>query len=336
MKETLERICDGQDLSFQQAFDIFSRLLDGELSEVEITALVIALKAKGEAPVEIAGAAQALRDGAAPFPRPDYAFVDTCGTGGDGAGTVNISTAVAVTCAGLGIPVAKHGNRSVSSKCGSADVLEQLGVRLDAPTDVARRCLDEAGICFLYAPQYHAGVRFAMPVRRSLRTRTIFNLLGPLVNPSRPAVQLMGVYDPKLCVPIAETLHLLGCERALVVHGSGLDELAIHGTTTAALLQDERVSELEICPEEAGLERHTLDELAGGEPEENAAHLRRLLAGDGPRAHNAAVAFNAGALAWLSGRAETLADGVEQALRALRSGELVDHFERFAEVSRGA
>jgi anthranilate phosphoribosyltransferase len=336
MKETLEQICNGNDLTQQQAFDTFTRLLAGELSEVEITSLVIALKAKGEAPHEIAGAAQALRQGAAEFPRPDYAFVDTCGTGGDGAGTVNISTAVALVCAGLGMRVAKHGNRSVSSKCGSADVLEQLGVRLDVEPEAARRCLDETGICFLYAPKYHAGVRFAMPVRRALRTRTIFNLLGPLVNPSRPAVQLMGVYDPKLCVPIAETLRLLGCERAMVVHGSGLDEVAVHGTTKAALLRDGHVRELEICPEEAGLERHTLDELAGGEPEENAAHLRRLLIGDGPRAHNAAVAMNAGALAWISGRAETLADGAEQALAVLRSGELIDRFERFAEVSHGA
>lgn len=336
MKETLEKLCDGQDLSFDEIFGVFSRLLDGELGEVEITSLVVALKAKGEAPEEIAGAAQALRDGAAAFPRPDYAFADTCGTGGDGAGTVNISTAVAVACAGMGIPVAKHGNRSVSSRCGSADVLEELGVRLDAPPDTARRCLDETGLCFLFAPNYHAGVRFAMPVRRQLRTRTIFNLLGPLVNPSRPSTQLLGVYDPELCVPMAETLQLLGCERALVVHGSGLDELAIHGPTTAALLRDGRVVELELCPEEAGLTRHSLDELAGGLPEENAAHLRALLSGDGPAAHNHAVALNAGAVAWLAGRAETLAEGAEQALDALRSGELIDRFEAFAEVSRGA
>ncbi len=336
MKQVLERLCDGDDLSYEQAFETFARLLAGELTEVEITALVVALKAKGEAPVEIAGAAQALLDGAAAFPRPDYAFVDTCGTGGDGAGTVNISTAVAIVCAGMGLPVVKHGNRSVSSKCGSADVLEALGVRLDAPSETARRCLDEAGMCFLYAPKYHAGVRFAMPVRRSLRTRTIFNLLGPLVNPSRPPFQLMGVYDPSLCVPVAETLRLLGCERALVVHGSGLDELAIHGPTTAALLRDGDVRELEIRPEDAGLERHALAELSGGAPSENAAHLRALLAGDAPEAHNAAVALNAGAIAWVAGHAPTLSDGVDEALRVLATGELNDRLDHLAEVSHGA
>ena len=333
MKQLLEQICDGQDLDFDQSFEVFSRLIEGELGEVDIASLVVALKAKGEAPEEIAGAAQALRDGAGEFPRPDYTFVDTCGTGGDGAGTINVSTAVALVCAAMGIPVAKHGNRSVSSKCGSADVLEKLGVRLDAPPDVARQCLDEANICFLFAPRYHAGVRFAMPVRRQLATRTIFNLLGPLVNPARPACQLMGVYDPSLCAPLAETLRLLGLDRALVVHGSGLDELAIHGPTTAALLRDGQVTELEICPEEAGLERHSLDELAGGEPDENARAFERILAGEAPEAHNAAVALNAGAVAWISGQTDTLAGGVERALQVIKSGAATERMQTFAEVS---
>ncbi|MFU8802258.1 MAG: anthranilate phosphoribosyltransferase [Bradymonadaceae bacterium] len=336
MKETLEEICRGNDLSMEASSRVFTRLIAGELSEVEITALVMALKTKGEAPAEIAGAAQALREAAVAFPRPDYAFVDTCGTGGDGAGTVNVSTAVAVVAAGMGVPVAKHGNRSVSSKCGSADVLERLGVRLDAPPEVARRCLDETGICFLFAPQYHAGVRFAMPVRRALAIRTIFNLLGPLVNPARPAYQVMGVYDPKLCVPMAETLALLGTERALIVNGCGLDELAIHGPTTAAMLQDGEVIELEISPEEAGLRRYSLSDLAGGEPEENARWFQKLLAGEGTEAHNAAVALNAGAVAWLAGKSETLADGARDALETLQSGELIRRFEEFARISHGS
>jgi anthranilate phosphoribosyltransferase len=333
MKSLLEQICEGEDLDFDQSFDIFSRLIEGELDEIAITSLVVALKAKGEAPVEIAGAAQALRHGATGFPSPEYTFVDTCGTGGDGASTVNVSTAVALICAAMDIPVAKHGNRSVSSKCGSADVLEKLGVRLDAPAEVARRCLDKAGICFLFAPSYHAGVRFAMPVRRQLGTRTIFNLLGPLVNPARPPCQLMGVYDPTLCAPLAETLRLLGLDRALVVHGSGLDELAIHGPTTVAQLRDGQVTEFEICPEEAGLSRHPLEALAGGEPDENARAFEKILAGEAPEAHNAAVALNAGAVAWISGRADTLADGVERALGVIHSGEAAARMALFAEVS---
>ncbi|MGM0555951.1 MAG: anthranilate phosphoribosyltransferase [Myxococcota bacterium] len=336
MKDILESLCRHEDLPEDTAHRVFSRVIDGQLSEIEIASLVTALKAKGETPDEVAGAARALREAAADFPAPPYACADTCGTGGDGMQTVNISTAVALVAAEMGIPIVKHGNRSVSSKCGSADVLEKVGVNLEASAEVARRCLDEANICFLFAPHYHAGVRHAMPVRRALATRTIFNLLGPLVNPAAPKFQVMGVYDPKLCKPAAETLGLLGCESALVVHGSGLDEIALHGSTHAARLVDGRVHELEITPDQAGLSEYPLDALRGGEPEENARWFRRVLAGDGNDAHNAAISINAGALAMVTGRADTLADGVEMALEALKSGRADSRLSRFAEVSHGA
>ncbi len=325
-----------RNLTRAESTAVFGALMTGAYSDIEISALVAALKARGETPEEIAGAAAALPSAALAFPAPSYRFADTCGTGGDGTGTVNVSTAVAIVAAELGIPVAKHGNRSVSSRCGSADVLEAVGVRLDPPPEVARRCLDEVGVCFLFAPQYHAGVRHAMPVRRTLATRTIFNLLGPLSNPSHPAIQLMGVYDPALCVPLAVTLGLLGCEAALVVHGEGLDEIALHGSTTAALWKDGRLTELEFTPEEAGLPRASIGDLQGGDPAENAVWLTGLLAGRAAPAHRAAVAINAGALAWIGGRAETLADGVTLALAAIDGGGAANRLARWVELSHGA
>jgi anthranilate phosphoribosyltransferase len=314
----------------------FAHLMGGGFSDIEIAALVAALKARGESPEEIAGAAEALRGAARPFPRPGYAFADSCGTGGDGTGTINISTAVALVAADLGIPVAKHGNRSVSSQSGSADVLEQLGVRLDPDPELARRCLDEVGICFLFAPLYHSGVRHAMPVRKTLATRTIFNLLGPLSNPSRPRFQLLGVYDPSLCVPLAVTLGLLGVDAALVVHGGGLDEVALHAPTTAALWRDGRVTELEITPEEAGLDRAPVEALRGGDPSANAALLSALLSGRGEAAHRDAVALNAGALAWVAGLAKTLGDGVALALEAIDAGRPARRLADWARLSHGA
>jgi anthranilate phosphoribosyltransferase len=330
--DTLSR----RNLTREEAAATFRTLMDGGYSDIEISALVAALKARGETPEEIAGAAQALRSAARAFPRPSYRFADTCGTGGDGTGSVNVSTAVALLVAELGIPVAKHGNRSVSSRCGSADVLEAVGVKLDPAPEVSRRCLDEVGLCFLFAPVYHAGVRHAMPVRKALATRTIFNLLGPLSNPSHPTLQLMGVYDPALCHPLAVTLGLLGCEAALVVHGAGLDEIALHGPTTAALWKDGRVTELEFTPEEAGLARYDVACLRGGDPAENGRWLRELAAGRARPAHRAAVAINAGALAWIGGLAETLADGVALALEALDGGRAAERLERWVGLSHGA
>jgi anthranilate phosphoribosyltransferase len=323
-------------LTHDEARAAFTHLMGGAWSEVEIAAFVSALKARGESPEEIAGAALALRETAVEFPRPSYPFADTCGTGGDGAGSFNISTAVALLSAELGIPVAKHGNRSVSSRCGSADVLEAAGVRLDTPPAAARQALDEIGICFLFAPAYHAGVRHASPVRKTLGTRTIFNLLGPLANPSRPPLQLMGVYDPQLCAPLATTLGMLGADVALVVHGSGLDEVALHGPTTAALWRDGRVTGLVLTPEEAGLSRRPLHELEGGTPEANLDLLLGVLEGRALPAHRDAVALNAGTLVWVTGRAPTLAQGVARAREALAGGGAARRFARWVELSHGA
>lgn len=334
LRTILETLCARQDLTRDESRAVFEAIVAGALADVQVAGLLVALKAKGEVPAEIAGAAEALRAAAVPFPvDDDRPLVDTCGTGGDGAGTVNVSTAVALLGAELGLAVTKHGNRSISSRCGSADVLEAAGVRIDAPPEVARRCLAEHGFCFLFAPAYHAGMRNAMAARRGLGVRTIFNLLGPLANPAHPRVQLMGVYDPALCEPLAETLALLGCEAALVVHGDGLDEIALHAPTTAALLRHGRVRMLELDPTALGVGSWPRGALAGGDAAANAVWLRALLAGEGAPAHNAAVALNAGALLWLAGGADELVEGVARARAALLSGRAAERLAAVAETS---
>ncbi|HEU4699323.1 MAG TPA: anthranilate phosphoribosyltransferase [Gemmatimonadales bacterium] len=334
MHATLTKLLAGQPLAAAETRSVFDAVIRGECSDIELTALLVALKLKGETPAEIAGAAAALREGAQRFPRPDYRFADIVGTGGDGAGTINISTAVGFVAAAAGLPVAKHGNRSVSSRCGAADLLERFGVRLDMPPETARRCLDATGVTFLFAPHYHAGIRHAMPVRTRLATRTVFNLLGPLVNPARPPVMLVGVYDAALCPVVAETLGLLGCERALVVHGLGLDEIAVHGETHAAELDHGAVRPRRFTPSDFGVREFPLGDIVGGGPEENARAIRALLGGEGAEAHAAAVGVNAGALLALAGHADSLADGYAAARAVLASGRALERLERFARLSR--
>jgi anthranilate phosphoribosyltransferase len=335
LNKTLDRICAQESLSQKESHDLFSKIVCGELSPVEISALLVSLKAKGETPEEIAGAAQALRTAAAAFNTQGLTVADSCGTGGDGMHTVNISTATALVAAEAGLPIAKHGNRSISSACGSADVLEQCGIKIDADPAVSTQSLAELGICFLFAPSYHSGMKHAMPIRRELRVRTIFNLIGPLSNPAQPAWQVVGVYDPALCVPLARTLGLLGCQAALVVHGSGLDEIAIHGNTTAAYWHDNQLEQLTINPKSLGLKEEPIEALKGGQPEENASWLKNLLSGQASPAHFAAVAVNAGALLWISGQTDSHKRGVEKALDILYEGKTIKRLERWAEITHG-
>ncbi|MBX3145965.1 MAG: anthranilate phosphoribosyltransferase [Gemmatimonadales bacterium] len=330
--DTLSR----RSLDQTESFAAFTGLIAGDLTDIEIAALLGALKARGETPAEIAGAALALRRAALPFPKPDYPVADTCGTGGDGAGTVNISTASAFVAAAAGVRVAKHGNRASSSRCGSADLLEALGVRLETAPDTARRCLDQAGICFLFAPAYHPGVRRATGVRQTLRTRTVFNLLGPLANPAQPECQVMGVYAERLVVPLAETLGMLGCRDALVVHGSGMDEIALHGPTAAARLHRGSVQRLTLTPAMAGCAVAPVEALAGTGPEEGARWLRRLLAGHAPAAHLDAVALNSGAMLWIAGLATDLRQGADAARDILADGRALRHLDALIEYSHGA
>ena len=331
----ITRLLDGEDLDRASTRSLFARIVDGSLSEPLMAAAFVALRVKGETAEELIGAAEALRAAASPFPSPATLFADSCGTGGDFSGSINVSTAAAFVAAACGLPVIKPGNRSFTSKCGSADVLEALGARLDLSPMDSREILDQTGFCFLLAPRYHPGIAHAGPVRRALKVRTIMNLLGPCLNPARPRVQLLGVADPKLLRPIAETLCALGVERALVVHGSGLDEVALHGFTKAVSLRDGKLKELEITPEQAGLERMPVDRIAGGAPDENARRLRDILSGIGGRADIAIVALNAGALLRTAGRVADLKDGVGFAMEAMRSRRARAVLDSFNEASRG-
>ena len=331
----LHRLYDGHDLDAGQAEDLFSALVAGELDDASVAAMLIALRLKGETPDELTGAARALRAADADFPRPDYLFADSCGTGGDGSGSINVSTAAAFVVAACGLPVAKHGNRSITSRCGSADVLERLGAKVDVPPEVSRRALDETGICFLFAPRYHPGLRHAGPVRRSLKVRTIMNILGPCLNPAEPQVQLLGVADPRLVGPVAETLAGLGLRDALVVHGAGLDEVALHGETEAARLHEGKIERLTLTPEQAGLKRIPVETLKGGDAEENARRLAALLQGYGLPAEGDIVALNAGTLPMTAGLAADLRDGVEMAQEAMGTGEAYRRLKLFAEASHG-
>lgn len=334
MHATVTKLLAGEPLAATDTRTAFDAVIRGDLCDIELTALLVGLKLRGETATEIAGAVAALRDGAREFPRPAYRFADIVGTGGDGGGTINISTAAALVAAEAGLPIAKHGNRAISSRCGAADLLEQFGVRLDMSPETARRCLDETGITFLFAPHYHSGIRHAMPVRKRLATRTVFNLLGPLVNPAHPPVMLVGVYAPALCVTTAETLRMLGCERALVVHGLGLDEIALHGETQAAELVGGEVVPRRYTPADFGVRALPLATISGGGPEENAAAIRALLSGKGAEAHAAAVAVNTAALLLLAGLTDTLAGGYAVAREVIAGGGALTRLERFAQLSR--
>ena len=331
----LPRLLSGHDLTADESEHLFERLVLGRLEPAEIAGMLIALRMKGETQEEMIGAARGLFAAALPFEQPDYLFADCCGTGGDGSGLINVSTATAFVAAACGLPVAKHGNRAVSSLCGSADVLEALGAQIEVAPAKARALLDETGFCFLFAPAYHPGMRHAGLVRRQLHVRTVLNLLGPCINPARPPVQLLGVADPAKLHAIARTLDAMGVEQALVVHGSGLDEVALHGETRAVRLDRGRFEDQILVPEDVGLHRAPLETAIGGDAKENATRLRVLLAGAGTKDEQDIVALNAGALLMTAGRASSLRDGFGQAREALMSGEAGRVLSAFVEASHG-
>ncbi|HET7815962.1 MAG TPA: anthranilate phosphoribosyltransferase [Sphingomicrobium sp.] len=331
----LPRLLAGEDLTLEDTEHLFERLVLGRLEPAEIAGMLVALRMKGETAEEMMGAARGLFAAAQPFERPDYLFADCCGTGGDSSGSINISTAVAFVAAASGLPVAKHGNRSVSSRCGSADVLEALGVRIDVEPARARQLLDDTGFCFLFAPAYHPGMKHAALVRRQLQVRTVMNLLGPCINPARPPVQLLGVADPRMLRRIAQTLDAMGVERALVVHGSGLDEVALHGETRAVRLADHGFTETSIAPEDAGLERAPLQVVTGGDVAENAARFRALMDGSGSPAEQDMVILNAAALLLTAGKVGDLREGAGVARDALLSGRAGAVLDAFVEASNG-
>ena len=318
--DALVRLLDGGDLGRGEMEHVFGLLMDGGVSDAMKSALLVALRVKGETADEIAGAAAAMRARVAPMTHSRSGVVDTCGTGGDGRHTFNISTAAAVVAAAGGVPVAKHGNRSVSSRSGSADVLAALGVDVELGPEGAGRALDAIGISFLFAPLFHPAMKEVMGVRRELAVRTVFNVLGPLTNPAGARRQVMGVYDAALVPVLAHVLARLGSVHALVVHGEdGLDEITTTGTTVVGEVRDGAVDVYEIAPEDAGLPRGALADLRGGEPAENAALMRRVLAGEpGPLAD--VTALNAGAALYVGGAAGSIAEGTARARELLADG----------------
>ncbi len=318
LKLFLAHVAQGRGLSEGQAEAAFDIIMSGNATPSQMGAFLMALRVRGETVEEIAGAARIMRAKAIAVEAPP-GTIDTCGTGGDSSGSFNISTASALVAAGCGVPVAKHGNRALSSQSGSADVLTALGVNIDVDFAIVRACLWEIGIGFLMAPRHHSATRHVAPTRVELGTRTIFNLLGPLSSPAKAPRQLVGVFAPEWVRPMAEVLGRLGTERAWVVHGSGLDELTTAGMTTVAALEDGKVETFEIVAEDFGLPPARLEDLKGGAPEHNAGLMRELLAGVGGPLRDI-VLLNSGAALVIAGRAANLASGIELAARSLDSG----------------
>ncbi|WP_428774267.1 anthranilate phosphoribosyltransferase [Vibrio sp.] len=330
MQAIINKLYQQQSLTEQESQQLFDLIIRDEMDPILMSAVLTALKIKGETPDEITGAAKALLANAKPFPRPDYDFADIVGTGGDGHDTINISTTAAFVAAACGLKVAKHGNRSVSSKSGSSDLLDSFGINLAMSPEDTRQAIDDLGVAFLFAPQYHGGVRHAMPVRQTLKTRTIFNILGPLINPARPNIELMGVYSEELIKPIAETMLQMGMKRAAVVHGSGLDEVAIHGETKVAEIREGQIHYYTLTPADFGVETYPLEAIKGGDPALNRTIITDILTGKGTLAQQSAVAVNVALLMRLFGQ-EDLQANTTKALEVMNSGRAYELVQQLAQ-----
>jgi len=354
--DALHRLANhGQSLNREEARAVMTDVLAGKCTDAQIAALLIALRMNGETVEEIVGFAEAIRAAAAPLPidrsgsdaiavtgtgrdalaeaSAEDSLIDTSGTGGDASGTFNISTATALVTAGAGVRVAKHGNRSISSKCGSADVVEALGVNIQLSPERSAQCLREAGICFLYAPNLHPAMKQVQGVRRELRMRTMFNLLGPLTNPARASGQVVGVYSLDLVEKLAEALSMLGLHRALVVHGlDGLDEITITGPTRVAEARDGSLRSYEVEPEDFSMARATLHEISGGNATENAAIIRAILSGEASPRRDVVV-LNAAAALVAAGRADHMANAIPFAAKSIDSGAAAKKLEKLVEFT---
>ncbi len=333
MRAVLEKLLRREDLAHDEARELMETIVSGNVSEPQIAGVLIALRAKGETVEEIAGFVSVLRDKAIRVTPSRDGLVDTCGTGGDGTHTFNISTAAAIVAAGAGVSIAKHGNRALSSKCGSSDVLEALGVRTVAPERVAE-VIDRTGIGFMFAPAHHPALKHAAVVRKELGVRTVFNLLGPMANPAFVKRQLVGVFDPALTETMARVLASLGSEKVYVVHGcDGSDEVTVAGETRVTVLDDGRIETFSFAPESVGIERSAASALRGGTPEDNAATIVAIL--DGARGSKRdAVVLNAGFVIAVAGRAESVAEGVTMAAAAIDDGRAKDTLERLRATTR--
>lgn len=326
MQDIIERVTEGENLTQEEARGGANAIFE-EATEAQIGALLTALRAKGETEIEIAGFAEGMREAARTITPNCTPLVDTCGTGGDAYDTINVSTTSAIVASGAGVPVAKHGNYSVSSSSGSADVLEELGVRIDAEPPAVERMIEERGIGFMLAPVFHPAMKAVIGPRKELGMRTIFNVLGPLTNPAGANAQVVGVYDRDLVPVLARALSHLDVERALVVHGSGMDEIAIHDETRVAEVSGESTEEYTISPTDLGLESHPVSAVSGGTPEENAADLERIVSGRTTGAKREIILANAGAAIYVAGAADSLSEGVEIAANTIDEGRATEKLE---------
>jgi anthranilate phosphoribosyltransferase len=333
LKSHIAKVASGAALSFEEARAAFDIIMSGDATPSQIGAFLMALRVRGETVDEISGAVATMRDKMLKVEAPENA-IDIVGTGGDGSHSVNISTASAFVIAGCGVPVAKHGNRGLSSQTGAADVLMALGVKIDLPPEAIGHCIREAGVGFMFAPAHHPAMKHVGPTRVELGTRTIFNLLGPLSNPAGVKRQMVGVFSPEWVEPLAETLKALGAERAWVVHGDGFDEITTTGETRVAELTDGAIKSFSIVPEEIGLSRHTRESLKGGDSAYNAHALRELLSG-APGAYRDTVLMNAGAALVVAGTAATLQEGATAAANAIDSGQAAKVLDTLVTVSNG-
>jgi len=334
LRETLRKAAGGESLTEGEAERALEEIMEGAVAPAATAALLTALRVKGEAVPEIVGFARAMRRFAAKVEAPP-GVVDTCGTGGDAKGTINVSTAAAFVARGAGVVIAKHGNRAATSRAGSADVLEALGAEIELTPEQVSRCIEEAGIGFMFARTHHPAMRFVAPVRAELPFRTIFNLLGPLTNPAGAKRQLVGVFGAAYVRPVAEALRDLGAERALVVHGTdGMDEITTSAETVVAEVSNGDLKEYEISPEDFGLQRHAPDGLLGGDAHLNARILRDVLSGGETGAARDVILLNAGAAIFVSGASDTIEDGVRQAETSIESGAAESALEDFVKATR--
>jgi anthranilate phosphoribosyltransferase len=333
--QAIEQVIARRNLLPEEASAVMDQIATGNATGAQIGSFLTALRMKGVTAVEIASFARVMQNCAIPVhPHVSGMMVDTCGTGGDSAtgGTFNISTAAGIVAAAAGVLIVKHGNRSVSSRCGSADVLEALGVTIEQTPESAARSVEEVGIGFFFAPQYHPAMRHVAPVRKELGIYTVFNILGPLLNPAKAQARLIGVYDPELVMVVADALRNLGVERAMVVHGDGLDEITITGSTIIVELNNGMLKPRTITPEEFGIRRSGIETIRGGEPAENAAIIRSVFSGT-PGPAQDIVALNAGAAIYVGGKASDFSNGVKMAYEVINSGAAERKLEGMIQVS---
>lgn len=333
IKEAIDIVVKGNSLNMEQSAQVMNEIMEGEATPAQFGAFVTALRIKGETAHEIAGMAKVMRDKSIPV-KVKGPLVDTCGTGGDGTKTFNISTTAAFVVAGAGVKVAKHGNRGMSSGCGSADVLAALGVVYDIDAAGVERCMDEIGIGFMFAPRFHPAMKFAVNPRKEIGIRTVFNILGPMTNPARAQSQLLGVFDDKLVLKMAEVLGILGCGHALVVHGEdGMDEITLGGVTTVCELKEGAVSRYHIEPEDFGFKRIGIDKLRGGSPKENSDILRCVLHGE-KGAYRDITLLNAAAALVAADRAKDLKEGVKLATESIDSFAAMKKLDALKELTQ--